>query len=290
MRKLKLIPVILVIALCVPCFVSCANPPELESVKQTFIDLIEASVEVNEIFFGEGLPTYPRLEGDGNLIYSEEYKTYYMFIDAGDRLIVKYQLPDGTWMFAEKRNEDPEREEVYKDGINFYYTVDFDDLDYKYVYDEDSPEHYDYVRLDCGYQNIAGIQAFAESVYSTAYLKGADWKEGDLEYKGVYSAVFDGMQLGTELVYARYITDDSDDGFSILKYNKFEPYFEEHSAYDYDSMKIVKPSNAELVNIEITATGRYIDLDSLEVKYGEYTKALRFVMENGEWRLDTPTY
>ncbi len=288
MRKLKLIPLLLALSLCLPCFSSCSKPPAIESVKQTFIDLIEASVEVNEIFFGEGLPTYPRLEGDGNLIYNEEYKTYYMFIDDGDRLIVKYQLPDGNWKFAEKRSEDPEREEVYKNGVDFYYSVEFDDSDYQYVYNEDSPEHYDYVRLDCEYQDVKSIQALAESVYSTAYLKGEDWKEGDLEYKGVYSSIFDGMALGTAISYARYTVDDSDDGFYLLKSNKFDPYFEEHTTYDYDSMKIVKPSSEKLVNIEITANGRY--MEDFEIKYGEHTVILRFVNENGQWRLDTPTY
>ncbi len=291
MKKIKLISILLALALGIPCFASCSPAPELDTVKQTFIDLIEASVEVNDIFFGEGLPTYPRLEGDGNLIYNEEYKTYYMFIADGDRVIVKYQLSDGSWAFAEKRNEDPEREEVYKDGEgNFYYSVEFDDSDHHYVYTEDSPENYDYVRLDCPYQKVKDIQNLAETVYSAAYLKGDEWQEGDLEYSGVYSTIFDGMSLGTQIVYARYRADDSADGFFLLKYNEFEPLFEKHTTYDYDSMKIIKPSKAELVNIEITATGRYIDLDSLEVKYGEYTKTLRFVMENGEWRLDTPTY
>ncbi len=291
MKSIKLVSLLLVLALCAPCFASCSQPPELESVKQTFIDLIEASVEVNEIFFGEGLPTYPRLEGDGNLIYNEAYKTYYMFIDDGDRLIVKYQLPGGEWKFAEKRSEDPGREEIYKDGDgNFYYEIEFDDSDYKYVYDENSPENYDYIRLDCGYQNIQSIQKLAEKVYSTAYLKGEEWKEGDLAYGGVYSTIFDGMSLGTEIVYARYINDDSNDGFFLLKSNTFEPYFEEHTTYIYDTMKIIKPSQADLVNIEITANGRYIDFDSLEIKHGEHTVTLRFVLENGEWRLDTPTY
>jgi hypothetical protein len=55
-------------------------------------------------------------------------------------------------------------------------------------------------------------------------------------------------------------------------------------------MKIVSPSKAELINVEITANGRYIDYENFEVKTGAHTVTLTFVFENGKWKLDTPTY
>ena len=146
------------------------------------------------------------------------------------------------------------------------------------------------VEQNCPYQDIESIQALAESVYTESYLKGANWKEGDLGYGGVYAAMFDGFTMGTEIVYARYRIDDSIDGFYLLKSNEFEPYFTEHKTYDYSTMKIVSPSKAELVNVEITANGRYIDYENFEVKTGAHTVTLTFVFENGEWKLDTPTY
>ena len=42
--------------------------------------------------------------------------------------------------------------------------------------------------------------------------------------------------------------------------------------------------------VEIVANGRYLDYENYEVKTGEHTVTLTFVFENGEWRLDTPTY
>ncbi len=281
----------LILAICAPSFTSCSKPPELESVKDTFVSLIEASVEVNNIFFGEGLPTYPRLEGDGSLLYDEASKTYYMFISDGDRIIVKYQTEGGDWAFALKTAEAMNMEALYTDSEgNYYYPTEYDDSDYEYVYNEDSPENYDYVRVDCKYQDLESIMALAESVYSVSYLKGAEWEEGDMAYGGVYSAMFDGFALGTEISYARYRIDDSIDGFFLLKSNEFDPYFTEHKTYKYDTMKIIKPSRADLVNIEITAVGRYIDYENFEVATGEHTVTLTFVLENGEWRLDTPTY
>jgi hypothetical protein len=271
--------------------VSCSQPPELDSVKDEFVALIEASVEVNNIFFGEGLPTYKRAEGDGNLIYIEEHKAYYTFITDGERSILKYKIGDDDWKYAEKTAEAGRGESIFTDSEgNFYYPIEFDESQYEYVYGEDSDEHYDYVRMDCKYQDIEAIQELAESVYTQGYLKGENWKEGDLGYGGVYAAMFDGFTIGTEISYARYRNDDSIDGFYLLKSNEFEPYFTEHKTYDYSTMKIVRPSKAELVNVEITANGRYIDYENFEVKTGAHTVTLTFVFENGEWRLDTPTY
>ena len=292
MKKfIKIAACLFALAIIAGNMVSCANPPALDDVKDEFIALIEASVEVNNIFFGEGLPTYMRAEGDGNLIYLAEHKAYYTFITDGERSILKYKIGDDAWKYAEKTPEAGKGESIYTDSEgNFYYPIEFDESQYEYVYGTDSDEHYDYVRVDCPYQDIESIQALAESVYTESYLKGANWKEGDLGYGGVYAAMFDGFTMGTEIVYARYRIDDSIDGFYLLKSNEFEPYFTEHKTYDYSTMKIVSPSKAELVNVEITANGRYIDYENFEVKTGAHTVTLTFVFENGEWKLDTPTY
>ncbi len=292
MKKLiKIAACLFALVIIAGSMVSCSQPPELDSVKDTFVALIEASVEVNNIFFGEGLPTYIRAEGDGNLIYLAEHNAYYAFITDGERSILKYKIGEGEWQYAEKTAEAGRGESVYTDSEgNFYYPIEFDESQYEYVYDSDSDKHYDYVRVDCPYQDLESIQALAESVYTQGYLKGDNWKEGDLAYGGVYAAMFDGFAMGTEIIYARYRIDDSIDGFYLLKSNEFEPYFTEHKTYDYSTMKIVRPSKAELVNVEITANGRYIDYENFEVKTGEHTVTLTFVFENGEWRLDTPTY
>lgn len=288
---IKSIALCLALVAALPSLTSCSKPPELETVKDTFVALIEASVEVNNIFFGEGLPTYPRIAGDGNLIYDKEHDAYYAFLADGDRTILKYKIGEGDWQYAEKSAEAANMEAIYKDSEgNFYYPTEFDESQYEYVYDSDSPANYDYVRADCKYQDLESIMALAESVYTQSYLKGEDWTEESMGYGGVYAAMFDGIALGTEISYARYRVDDSIDGFYLLKSNEFKPYFEEHKTYDYSTMKIIKPSRADLVNIEITANGRYIDFENFEVVTGEHTVTLTFVFEGGEWRLDTPTY
>ena len=292
MKKLiKIAACLLSLVILAGGLISCSNPPELDSVKDEFVALIEASVEVNNIFFGEGLPTYLRIEGDGNLIYISESNTYYAFITDGVRSILKYKIGSDDWKYAEKSPEAGKGESIYTDSEgNYYYPIEYDESQYEYVYGEGADEPYDYVRVDCKYQSIEAIQELAESVYTQGYLKGDNYKDGDMGYGGVYAAMFDGFTLGTEISYARYRIDDSIDGFYLLKSNEFAPYFTEHKTYDYSTMKIVSPSKAELVNVEIVANGRYIDYENFEVRTGEHTVTLTFVFENGEWRLDTPTY
>ncbi len=293
MKKFLIRSISLCLALvaAVPFFTSCSQPPELDSVKNEFVALIEKSVEVNNIFFGEGLPTYVRIEGDGNLIYLAEHDAYYAFITDGERVILKYKIGDDAWKYAVKTAEAMNMEAIHTDSEgNFYYPIEFDESQYNYYYDSESPTNYDYVRADCPYQNLESIMALAESVYTQSYLKGENYSEEDMGYGGVYAAMFDGFTVGTEISYARYRIDDSIDGFYLLKSNEFKPYFEEHKTYNYDTMKIIKPSRADLVNVEITATGRYIDYENFSVVNGEHTVTLTFVKEGGEWRLDTPTY
>ena len=71
------------------------QPPALDSVRDRFESLIEASPEINAIFYGKGLPTYPRVEESTEayvLVYNEtEYQLpYSVFEDSEGREMVRY--------------------------------------------------------------------------------------------------------------------------------------------------------------------------------------------------------
>ena len=70
-RKLRITVGALICALLLPlCLISCSSePPALEDVRDRFEQLIEASYEVNDIIFGEGLPTYDREGEQAEMIY-----------------------------------------------------------------------------------------------------------------------------------------------------------------------------------------------------------------------------
>ena len=116
-------------------------------------------------------------------------------------------------------------------------------------------------------------------MYSRAYLDG------------IYPAMFEGYAAeGIGLIRARYMSDESGQSTFFLKSNEFKPLFEEQTKYDIDTMRVLGTSRKNRVVIEIEAEGRYLDYDTLEVKTGKKKKQLTFVRQDGEWRLDTPTY
>lgn len=99
--------------------VSCgANPPELSEVKDELVGLIEASYEVNEIFFGEGLPTYER-GGE----YDREYKLYNE--NDSEFAYYEYVTQDCGYYFTDQIKWAAEKvyTKEYLDGI---YTMAFD--------------------------------------------------------------------------------------------------------------------------------------------------------------------
>lgn len=99
--------------------VSCGtNPPELSEVKDELVGLIEASYEVNEIFFGEGLPTYER-GGE----YDREYKLYNE--NDSEFAYYEYVTQDCGYYFTDQIKWAAEKvyTKEYLDGI---YTMAFD--------------------------------------------------------------------------------------------------------------------------------------------------------------------
>lgn len=65
---MKKITITLLIAILIFSLISCSGGPADEVLLARFSELIPAATEINDIFFGEGLPTYSREE------YSEAYE------------------------------------------------------------------------------------------------------------------------------------------------------------------------------------------------------------------------
>jgi hypothetical protein len=64
--------IFLAILITILSFTSCQSaPPDLATVKSELVTLVEASYEINEIFFGNGLPTHAR-----GGAYDTEYRLY----------------------------------------------------------------------------------------------------------------------------------------------------------------------------------------------------------------------
>ncbi len=269
-----------------PLFCSCSTePPAYSEIEERFKELVEASAEINTIFFGEGLPTYERVydpletletaDVDGEIYY------YYEISDKELGRVIAYRK-NGVYPIAYLyarvvSTAEPSAVEVYKseNGKLFAYALEnYTEPEYELFYDDDDPKYYDYVRNDAKYTSIDAIKAAAKNVYSEGYLNS------------IYSSMFDGISSpdGSLVASARYkMFSDEGGDVRLMKSNTFKPYISETRVYDFSTAKIGEESNGEFVYIEIES---YMPSNPENRYKGE----ISLIYENGNWFLDSPTY
>lgn len=151
-------------------------------------------------------------------------------------------------------------------------TYDRDEQAAAYAYLPDSYALYEIIDVEAGYLTVDNIKAAAEKVYSRDYLEG------------IYMMAFDGYADGEAVTTARYLEMEgyflryaagAEDPFDILEGKQ--------RRFLFDTMKIVRPSRKDYVNLKIDS---YLLGHEDEI----LTITLRFVLQDGEWRLDSPTY
>ena len=126
--------------------------------------------------------------------------------------------------------------------------------------------NFDIVMENSKYDSVELIKEKAESVYSTNYLKA------------IYETAFDGV-LYDGGSFLRFYSE----GDTFYQNAGINIYELENRIYDYSTMKIVKPSNKERVNVQIES---YVASNP----DARRTITIAFQNENGEWYLDGPTY
>ena len=304
--KKKVIGVILALLICTTSCLSligCSNPPEYSEIEGRFIELVEKSYKINEILFGEGLPTDKRIYDPWSSV-----KTYTRRDAQGNEMFSQNGMPLlGYYYYAE--DEEYGRIIAYRDGYNaeivylqvleapadgkeavyvnteknwYYYETDYTPAPVDRYYGSTDPDDYDYVSAKSEYQTVAQIKAAAEEVYSKDYLEST-----------VYTSLFTGaiVDAGESVslagLSARYIeymdTVSADSTMFLMQSNTYEPLIKETRIYDFSTAKVVKPGNAKLVNIEVET---YLP-SSPDVRL---TVRVTMVLQDGEWYLDSGTY
>lgn len=271
----------LITAMLIPVLSSCSKAPEVDQIYERVVTLIEESHEINEIFFGEGLPTYPRvtLLTDRTLTYSEKYDVYYLvFMDeSGAELCMYFDKETNRYKFARIVDAADVKETdgtpVFHDEASgvYLFATEYTEEEPEYVYDEtEDIQGYFVVRADAKYLSIEEIKDAAEKIYSKDYLKG------------IYQAAFDGLSSGSVssggVVGARFI----EHGYLLRQAEKAKSYITKKRIYDYSTIKIVRPSNGEYINISIDSHLEGSD-EILNVR-------LSLILQDGQWYLDSPTY
>ena len=126
--------------------------------------------------------------------------------------------------------------------------------------------NYEFLTENNKYMTEDEIRAAALAVYSADYITS------------VLDACFNGFmdENGEAAIQPKYLNHTG----KLMLNREYEVYVKGDRRYDLSTMEITKPSNAKIVNVTVDA----IDGE-------ERTKArLTFVLQDGEWRLDSPTY
>ena len=319
-----IVSVILVLAILIGTLITVNviknRPPELDEIRARLETVILASGAVNDIFWGSGLATYPRIYSEG-FSFKDTYGVGedtqerniqgFVFDNADGRTIVAYHpwmyfIPKGQtegiyydfehntilngkpdddsyYRFAVRTDkpQDGKEENSYLsenlaesfEGTYYYYSLDGFDLNGVFFYNEKDDLNYDYVKLDAGYLCVDDIKKAAEKVYSKDYLNS------------LYESMFTGVTTGTAILYARYYDyEDTESGeVSLVKNNRDKGYKLTDWTYDLDTMRMVEESNASFVTIEV-------ERFATEDEGRRETAKLYFVLENGEWYLDSPSF
>ena len=147
---------------------------------------------------------------------------------------------------------DRKDEEVIKNGV--YYDV---------------PEgfyNYEFLTENNKYRTEDEIRDAALKVYSEDYILS------------VLDSCFEGFMddNGETAVQPKYLNYTG----RLMLNTEYEVYVVGDRRYDFDTMEITKPSSAKIVNVT---------LDALDGDERTSTR-LTFVLQDGEWRLDSPTY
>ena len=291
------------------------RPPELDAIRERIEILITASHEINEIFWGAGLPTYPRVyatyyprqpfyltQSGSNFAFSEAETEiemyYYTFTDEVVGEIIAYQfcrrLGDGEYIdiqtgealtvgkvgnyrYAKKTTAPVAGEEaLFVRGDNYYYALpDYREPEPEFTYTSADPEYYDYVRLDNKYGTTEEIKQAAAKIYAADFLNS------------VNESIFTGIAIGgtNGMLYARYMdyTDSEGRGF-LMKVNTYEGAAVART-YLFETMRMSKKrkSNAKDVFVDIDT---YVPGKESEI----VTITVAFTLQDGLWYLNSPTY
>lgn len=287
----KLICLLLCLCCLLPVMTSCGKP-EYADIEDRFKELIEASHEINALFWGEGLETYERIYDPMSTLQVHTVtdpdnpetvlsRTYYYELqdDTYGRVIAfrsSYLVPYSYVQVLETEDADRTPYYVSESGNIFCYLLEsYKEPEYEFFYDDEDPSDYDYVRLDAEYQTVNQIKAAAEKVYSPEFLAS----HYDILFVGTA-----GITSGVTGLSARYIERTDDEGATyLMQLNTYKPLITERRIYNFSTVEMVRPSNKKYVTLELDS---YLESDPNEIERVRVSMQL----VDGQWYLDSPTY
>ena len=289
---------------------SCSAPPDYEEMRSRVEELIEASFDVNDIIWGNGLPTYPRVTAPK----TEFYESGELYVDAnGNERPLNYYyyyLPTSGINVLAFREQHSVKEgfryayvsslqisdtsslaslfplaegetapdglysEIYSDSERkiYAYLIPYTEPTYEFYYLDTDPVDYGFVRSDSKYLSADSIKDYVRTVYASSYADSLD------------SILFDGVMSGDFVQKARYATIQTSRGAFFARLYDFEPLFTERRVYLYDTARIDRAnSNDTSVVVEFES---YLPSSPDKIT----PTKVSFVLQDGIWYLSSPTY
>ncbi len=281
----KILSFLLCLILITGVLCSCSKAPEGYEIEERLEWLLNESTGVNELVFGEGLPTYERVYDPlDSLKYYENKEAdvryyYYTFTD-GDMDILAYRTRSYGTDFSYLRivsqsDYEPGMRDVYFDAEAKTYYVPLPDYEEKkadFYYNSSFPEDYDVVVIESA-MTLDAMKEYVETVYSKDYSEA------------LYETLFMGAVSGESgFLGARYMEFADDNGTVwLMESNTYEPLVKEKRLYDVSTAQVLRGSNSEYVRISIES---YLEGAPDE----RLTVELSLIKQDGEWFLDSPTY
>ena len=128
----KILIIVLCLIMTALSFTSCSRPPEYSEIADRLEELIEASYEVNELLFGDGLEVYEKVYEPEILLYRDASdRIYYYYIIDDEKLgkIYAYRNTEVLYFVSSKTEKDSEEYVYLDENGNYYYRIDYNGAD-----------------------------------------------------------------------------------------------------------------------------------------------------------------
>ena len=284
----RVLSFLLCLTLLLPTLAGCGKAPELSEIEERLEWLLDESAMMNDMIFGSGLPTWPRVYDPlDTLQYYEDAQAdkryYYYTVEDGDREIIAYRTrsygTDFKYLELVPDSEYAEGTEyVFHDDVAGVYYISLPDYVEKradFYYNSSFPENYDVVVLGEAI-SIDRMKEMIETVYSRDYAAS------------LYETLFVGAVISSEhdsgILTARFMEFTDDNGAVwLMESNTYEPLIDERRVYDVSTARILRGSNDEYVRLAIESYLESAPDERLEVN-------VAIVLQDGVWMLDSGTY
>lgn len=227
--------ILLCFCMLLPVLSSCSKPPELSEISDRLRELVEASYEINMIFYGEGLETYERVTDprETTEVFEKE--------ETGE-LFHYYEFEDKTYgrVLAYRQNFDSEMYQDSKTGIKYYYYHIYDDKYGKIIVAKSlSPQAQYYIQITDAPKEGVTADYTNEAKGEWGYLLSdftydRDYEDNKYTFLRVSGEPIDGEEAfyadAEEKIYCYLLPDDYEEPV-------FESYYTKDDPEDYDYVR-----------------------------------------------------